>query len=152
MWMCLEATVQWNKWKCSSRLHSRTRLHLFSSATYHFIHPGKMSKSNWVHKRLDESFIHSSTPYNVSPVDDSFKRLFYLSLFSFPIRRPRWRDGSQCQIRDDVSPFSWASPAGASHPETERGPGKGKAGGFVRFNSVFSHAHLSLRTFTIWPR
>lgn len=39
---------------------------------------------------------------------------------------PRWSDGPQRQIRDDVSSLPRASPAGAPYPQSERGPGKGE--------------------------
>lgn len=55
-------------------------------------------------------------------------RFLCFSFLSFLIfyMLARWRNGSQRQIRDDVSPLPRACAAGASYPQTERGSGKGE--------------------------
>lgn len=91
--------------------------------------------------------VSSGNYKSLTPPPSSTFSTFFLSFFSFSTHPLRWRDGSQRQFRDDVSPLPWASPAGASHPQSERGPGKGERSrsSLHRFTvNLRSHFHHAL--------
>lgn len=87
--------------------------------------------------------VHYSVKYQVgiTIACPSVLPLLFLSFSSLISRpAPRWSDGSQRQIGDDVSPFPRASAPGAPHPQSERGPGEGE-----RSRSSCSDCNLRLR-------
>lgn len=106
--------------------------------------------------------IHYSVKYQVGVTIacPSVLPLLFLSFIlssSFLISRhaPRWSDGSQRQIGDDVSPFPRATAPGASHPQSERGPGEGERSrsscSDCNLRVCLRRARSSPSKFTSWP-
>lgn len=157
----------WNT-PCSCRVHSGNRMHLSwsGSCTSYILsncnHQG-VERKKWSPEPAQLHYImpafvpsiHYSIKYQVG-ITLAFPPVFALLFLSFPCHifspTPRWGDGSQCQIRDDVSPLPWAPPTGASYPQSEGGTGKGErsrsSGKDWNLQSYFRHALSSSRKFT----
>lgn len=123
----------------SSRVHWGTRLHFFwpyilSNCVSEDQEARKLMKPQasqlWrllCRRYIIPSNIGHQEGIKMSSANPRFLCLSFISfssLISYLLTRRR--NGSQCQIRDDVSPLPRARATGASHPQSERGSRKGE--------------------------